>query len=330
MSKSEFTAVILAATCGSRLYPLTISGDDDDGGNDEFNDYFEEEEDAKDSNPNTKAISESEPAPTVSTSSYLPKHLLPLAGRPLLHHLLEKLVSSNMQNVIIAISSIDQVTIPSLVNDLGVKKLNTSNDDGVVQSFELSSSNGVVAAANATSTKTKTSMKSKTTSKMMIQVVSLQSDCIGSADALRFITSIQNNNSNGDSLHNEKMEEQIMNTTKNEDEINENKNEMKSNNNDNYDNGLIPTGSHVMVMSADLVLYGDLCCERNENKEQKEKSVIVKDDVEDTFSSLANVHRANYHLGLIGEGPPLAMTVVLSDVGECDANGVPLKESAKV
>ena len=302
MTQPEFTAVILAATCGSRLYPLT---------------------DDNDVEINVGGSSESALASEASTSSYLPKHLLPLAGRPLLHHLIEKLYSSNMQNVIVAISSIDQVTIPSLVNDLGVKKLNTTNDDRVVQSFELALSNDTT-----TSTKTKPSTHSKTTTKMVIQVVSLQSDCSGSADALRFITSIQKNN-DGYSPPNKTVEEQIMKSNKNENDDNESTHKIKSKNNYNNHNGLIPSGSHVMVMSADLVLYGGLCCEQNENKEQKEVLPVGKDD-EDTFGSLANVHRANYHLGLIGEGPPLAMTVVLSDVSECDANGVPLKESAKV
>ncbi len=270
MSQPEFTAVILAATCGSRLYPLTIDDYDD----------------------------------------YLPKHLLPLAGRPILHHLLEKLQQSNLQHVIIAISSIDKVTIPNLIEMGAKKQMNSSNinnndtGDVIVQCFELSSS-----------------LDEKNTTKNIVQVVTLPSDCSGSADALRFIGSIQGGETSPSSINtsNEMRDDGVSVPVVN-------KQSLKSN---SGGNGLIPNGSHIMVMSADLVLYGDLDDEMNKSNDSTTTRSTTA-TAEDTLGSLADVHRDNYHLGVIGEGPPLAMTVVLSDVGECDSNGIPLKESAKV
>ena len=49
----------------------------------------------------------------------------------------------------------------------------------------------------------------------------------------------------------------------------------------------------------------------------------------DALGSLADVHWREYRTG-IEKGMPLAMSMLLSDVGEEDENGVPVKESAKV
>ncbi len=266
MTRPEFTAVILAATCGSRMYPLTTSGEDD-----------------KDA------------------SSYLPKHLLPLAGRPLLHHLLEKLHLSQLKHAVLAISSHDEVTVPSLL-ELGAKPLEFAEKKfSNVETFELSFTKD--GKKNDTSkTKSKGNMNAQAVSAIVVKVVKLPTDCSGSADALRFISSLQEEGTSAEPNP----------TDASGDEMNSN-------------SQIIPDASHVMLMPADLVLYGNLC-PASEGDVGKHAATTNAD----ILASLADIHRENYHLGLIGEGPPLAMTLVLSDVGETDSNGIPLKESAKV
>ena len=74
-----------------------------------------------------------------------------------------------------------------------------------------------------------------------------------------------------------------------------------------------------MVLPADLVLFGKLV-------PGGEDDYPFEDDA---LGSLADVHRREYSVG-VEKGLPLAMSMLLSDVGEEDANGIPFKESAKV
>lgn len=82
-SSPEFTAVILASTYGARLLPLTKAGS---GLN----------------------------APSSDNNDYFPKHLLPLAGQPLIHHLLRHLESLSLELVLVVISANDDKTITAL------------------------------------------------------------------------------------------------------------------------------------------------------------------------------------------------------------------------
>lgn len=100
---------------------------------------------------------------------------------------------------------------------------------------------------------------------------------------------------------------------------------------------IIETQSHVMVLPADLVLYGNMTdantattsntndnYDYNSNGDQEQDHVIV-----DALGSLADVHRREYRVG-VEKGMPLGMSMLLADVGEEDESGVPLKESSKV
>ena len=248
----EFTAVILAASFGSRLYPLTVSGDD------AFEGYSDLNKDAKQNAP------PGENASIKSSNVFLPKHLLPLAGRPLIHHLIEKVIAANLAVIIVAIAAEDEVTVSSLI-EMGVKFQHNQGDEGNsnVRNMEIGSS--------------------------QLKVVQLPSECNGSADALRFISSLTQQCDMDDASPG-------------------------TDDNIGNESSIIPSESHVLVMPGDLILYGNLCSEEDG----------------DTLAALVDEHRRNHRLGKIGEGPPLALTLALTDVGESDENGAPLKESAKV
>lgn len=242
-TKPEFTAVILAATPGTRLDPLTMSGKD------EFDDGFtlgQEQPTILDSSQ------PHEGSELGQQDIYFPKHLLPLAGKPIIQHLVQKLVEASFEDVIIALAAEDEVTVPSLIA-MGATSQDCQNEvsKSPVQRFFVGST--------------------------QLKIVHLLAECGGSADALRFISSL-----------NQKGE-------------------------DNGTGGIIPADSHVMVMPGDLILYGDLCDQEDG----------------DALSTLADVHRTNFRLGMVGQGPPLAVSLLLTDVSETDESGVPLKESAK-
>ncbi len=259
MRNAEFTGVILAATCGARLYPLTTAKDElemeDDG-------YFE-----------GNGSGESEP------EKYMPKHLLPLAGKPIIFHLIQHCEGIGMETIIIAISQDDDVTLKSLVEKLHCVevKLVPTPSDGKTGEIK-----GSETEANEENERNNNGQKDDTnvcTEKINLKyrgldicLISLPVECAGSADALR-------------SIHNE---------------------------------GIIPGTSHVMVLPGDLVLYPKLCYEDGS-----------EDFHTDVLGSLADVHRREYRVGL-KSGMPLALSMLLADVGEEDENGAPLKESAKV
>jgi len=116
---------------------------------------------------------------------------------------------------------------------------------------------------------------------------------------------------------------------------------------------IIEKKSHVMVLPADLVLYGDLASDpgtvvgadgengmdihfsANMNMNNADGDGMDSQAPDryrrtvDALGSLADVHRREYRVG-IEKGMPLAMSMLLADVGEEDEKGIPLKESAKV
>ena len=269
--------------------------------------------------------------------TYMPKHLLPLAGRPLIHHLMEHCVGVGMEKIVIAIGAADDVTKDSLLQ-MGCTctalppsaLLPTSTDTATADAIAVASADDIAAvrvtadattipsitttnATTATKTKTVEEIDSKEeemeqikvphpTSELKygdaeITIISLPDNCSGSAEAMRCIIAAN----------------------------------------------IIDKTSHVMVLPADLVLYGDLATDihtdahvhaQSQSQSQPQSTVNHSQSqshnkINDALGSLADVHRREYRVG-IEKGMPLAMTMLLADVGEEDEKGVPLKESAKV
>lgn len=227
MSEVEFIGVILASTCGARLFPIT-----------------NKKSKAKDT------LNDVEPA---ADNEFMPKHLLPLAGRPLIHHLLQHCRGIGMEKIVVVISADDDKTKSSLMQ-FGCKISNEIDESTLDLDFGLT----------------------------RIYLMRLPSgETGGSAEAMRCVIG----------------------------------------------KNLISPKSHVMVLPGDLVLYGQLVS--SDTKDDEASGTSDSKLVVDALGSLADVHRREYRHGL-EKGMPLAMSLILSDVGEEDENGVPLKESAKV
>jgi len=258
MYDPEFAAVVLAATWGARLYPLTSSGveedtyDDFSDGDNSLNKQSNSDDDDSDKKEEGREIDAND-----EEKKYRPKHLLPLIGRSLLYHLILHLKKRKIELCIIAIGADDDnVTLSSLIDEMSshgfspqVTKLSsTGEDDDKIVRITLD--------------------------KMSLVVAKLPTDCYGSADALRHLSD----------LVDEKNKAPIL-----------------------------PSSSHVMIMPADLILYGDLNGEG------------------DALGSLADAHRFGCQTvhQMPGQGPPSAITMLLTDVGDFDDNGIPLKESSK-
>ena len=317
MRNVEFTGVILAATCGQRLFPLTQAvnntQDDSDSDSDDNSDsdsdsdnnshkdnlddtwsgYRSDEE----TNNKTTPASNKKNDPTNKLQLYMPKHLLPLAGRPLIHHLLEHCIGVGMERIIIAIGADDHLVTKSSLVQMGctacTDATTSSSSSTASPSRQESNTNTNEEAVSHPSNIHTTELKYGNAS---ITVITMPKECNGSADAMRCIIAAD----------------------------------------------IIETQSHVMVLPADLVLYGNMTDANNNNTndhanandnynnagngngDQEQDHVIA-----DALGSLADVHRREYRVG-VEKGMPLGMSLLLADVGEEDESGVPLKESSKV
>merc|ERR1719223_709318 len=99
---------------------------------------------------------------------------------------------------------------------------------------------------------------------------------------------------------------------------------------------ILPRSSHVLVLPGDLILYHPQTVGEEETKR-------TDDVVDGALTQLANVHRSTAQMmKVVGGGsttstksfnvfapPPAAMTILLTNVGDEDENGLPLKESTK-
>jgi hypothetical protein len=290
----EYIAVILAATQGARLYPLT--------------------------------------------SEYprgVPKHLLPLSplnpscggvhsgdenncgggAATLLQRLLLKTYDSGFEMVVIAIHKEDTQTIPFLLSanandgkaaEKGGLCTMASNDPifnidkssnfgaGIITDLDFC---GVTTSSSPYEKKVADKSQLSTKRCMSVRVVRLSGECHGSADALRYLSNnmIDENggNTSGDSS--------------------------PSNLDDNSYNGcIIPRTSHAVVMPGDLILEEGLVS----------GSTAASSGKNDVLSRLVESHR-RWNAGGVESSTLAACTMLLSDVGAEDKEGVPLKESSK-
>jgi len=284
----EYIAIILAATQGARLYPLT--------------------------------------------SEYprgAPKHLLPLSplnpscgdennccsgAATLLQRLLLKTYASGFEMVVIAIHKEDTQTIPFLLgtsanDDKAAAKggLCTMASNDPIFNIDKSSNFGagiitdlyfcgVTASSSSSPYEKKAFDKSQLATRrcMSVRVVRLSGECHGSADALRYLSNNMideiGGNTSGDSP--------------------------PSNHHDKPHNiCMIPRTSHAVVMPGDLILEEGLLSGSNSGKN-------------DVLSRLVESHR-RWNAGGVESATLAACTMLLSDVGAEDKEGVPLKESSK-
>eukprot|EP00523_Entomoneis_sp_CCMP467_P021937 CAMPEP_0168843616 /NCGR_PEP_ID=MMETSP0727-20121128/8307_1 /TAXON_ID=265536 /ORGANISM="Amphiprora sp., Strain CCMP467" /LENGTH=583 /DNA_ID=CAMNT_0008897221 /DNA_START=20 /DNA_END=1771 /DNA_ORIENTATION=- len=207
--QSEFVVVVLAATVGTRLYPLTDA-----------------------------------------SSVGIPKHLLPVAGVPILKRQLHQLEKSGFTECVVAISHEDQATIDFFKREI------ISQD---CEELEVDT-NGVEGDDGNASV----CLRLQVANTANVTVVRLGEEVDGSVGA---ITQIETLN-------------------------------------------VVPRQSHIMIIPGDLVLFDGLV----EDGEEADRSL----------ADLAQTHRQ----AQTSENPA-ACTFLLSDVGEQDENGIPLKESSK-
>ena len=274
----EFVAVILASTAGTRLFPLTSEGDDEN--DDEFaalpQEPNDDEEEGSDDDADDVMMADGGEVPAQTNSLNIddgptvPKHLLPVAGTSILRRLLGSVANAGFVKCVVAVSASDNgLTAKSLLsNESGVSRINDNLlriESGGNAAF--SSSTGRGSGGGGKSGK-KSSGGSSSTS-MDISIISLDANCGGSADAIRHLSSV----------------------------------------------GAVPGRSHLVVMAGDLILGSSL-------------------GDGSPLRLLADAHRRGQEPSEAGACAsifsPTACTLLLSDVGEEDENGVPLKESAKV
>jgi len=234
-SEQQCAAVILAATVGTRLFPLTsVAATTSAAGAAAATD--------------SAAAADNAPSGTPAAAA-LPKHLLPVAGVPVLARLLRCVQSAALfRTCVVAVSSQDTATVAALRSEFG-----------------QSETAGAGTAADASST-TASTFRFGTHPTMEVTIVPLEEsadgeECSGSADVIR-------------QLEMRYFRRQLRNSNK----------------------------TNIVVLPGDLVVADR--------------------------SALEGIVRAHYRASC-SSGPAAACTLLLTDVGELDEHGAPLKESAK-
>ena len=258
----EFIGVILAARAGARLFPLT-----------------------------TDAV-------PGQTASY--KHLLPLAGYPVICRLLHSVQVGGLSRVVLAVAQHDNDTLAALQTyyneanrTLTLETVATTTSTTFTRIIigpsklpttappQHARSNSAVTMTTNTNTNNNTNTMDEPTQTKSFQIdmVHLSPECIGSADALRYLSMMQQHMSTPDDIH-------IPKTTW---------------------TWLLPRKSNVILLPGDLVLQG--------------KGLL---------GVLADAHRRNVCLNTMRSVSIGSVTMLLSDVGENDeSTNLPLKELAK-
>ena len=310
----EYIAIILAATQGARLFPLTSEYPDG-----------------------------------------VPKHLLPIsplnptssntsaagggASATLLQRLLVRTYESGFEMVVIAIHKEDHVTIPFLMgrgtsaNNIDDACNTTAESSGMCQKFSkdhtttscvtiVTGDEGLVvdmeyhglntpppASKKVAISKANTSSSSSAKHcRMHVRVVRLSEDCQGSADALRFLSTGNNQSIRQD--HKPPSPNKSTQTTTPEGE------------HTNF--CYIPRTSNAVIIPGDLIMESGLLSHADTTS-----TASGAFDGKDVLSLLVQAHR-RWNAG----GPPnnstaSACTMLLTDVGAEDKEGIPLKESSK-
>ena len=264
--QTEFVAIVLAATVGSRLFPLT--------------EY---------------------------SSGGIPKHLLEVAGVPILQRLLHELDRCGFMECVVAIAHEDSQTLEFIQRELKRQQEQIDGTtDGQSEWREISSpskaQNGAPQGSGSTSTSSTPGANSSSTpgggdggtpsdptsvdssqdstiasicfqleiaKRLKVTIVRLAEDCQGSVGAISQIEELE----------------------------------------------VITPKSHVVILPGDLVLLDGM----QPPQQQQQPSVLM---------DLVHAHRRAQSCPT--GAAAAACTLLLTDVGEQDENGAPLKESAKL
>lgn len=359
----EYIAIILAATEGARLFPLTsefpsgvpkhllpllpLRPSVDDGsiarggtvGGNSSGKEGEGESRIKDSEK------PSGDADGTATSDSNDGHV---GGCPLLERLLHKCHDTGLEMAVVAIHQEDCMTVPFLLTGsldgsgkggicrrlLGKEQVNyscqwypTSAGDAIVDMIYPSLQGGGKGAAPRKQTPVNSSKKG-----MHVRVVRLPTECHGSADALRYLSRPP---AGGGKKANdtEGLRKSVDGGDK---ENNNNNNKSLSENTETLGNAngrgrIIPATSNAIVIPGDLITEGQL--------------LSGSGDERDVFSLLVEAHRRWNVGGQVGENGTMgggsmvgselnsgnaACTMLLTDVGAEDKNGVPLTKGSRV
>ncbi|KAL7473958.1 hypothetical protein ACHAXS_014297 [Conticribra weissflogii] len=367
----EYIAIILAATQGARLFPLTSEfpsgvpkhllpllplrpSDDDHGGTVGSGKEGEVEGRRKEDN---KPSGSADDDGTAANDG--------VGGCPLLERLLSKCHDTGLEMVVVAIHQEDVMTVPFLLTGtldgsgkrgvcrrlLGKEQLellvadscrwhpspsssssSSAGGDEIVDLIYPSSQGGGAASRKQTPDRSKTGG-------MHVRVVRLPSDCHGSADALRYLSrppSDGGKKANDADGKKESVEGVGGSNKENDDDNNSNDNNNSINNmpentntnrNDNRRGRIIPATSNAIVVPGDLITEGQL--------------LPCSGDERDVLGLLVDAHRrwnvGSGTGGICGEniagseldGGNAACTMLLSDVGAEDKNGVPLTRGSR-
>jgi len=268
----EFVALVLAGRAGARLFPLTQEVEQQQSGT----------SDIVRSNNASNGITDDGPSIKAQVAAKL-KHLLPIGGEPVLLRLLNTIQCSDIDHVVVAVAQHDNLTLQMLKDHYKSAAVSTTPLHHISLPLGASNNNnlGTLTSLNVAGVPTTafgTNNKALKQQPFTISLVHLKAaDCAGSADAVRYLSSLQTISTSSSGSKTDKKP-------------------------------LLPLTSTVLLMAADLVLEG--------------KGIV---------GLLAEAHRRGAVIGSATNGTSAvsSITMLLSDVGEEDENGVPLKESAK-
>jgi len=282
----EFVAVILASSSGSRLYPLTVDAHEDD---DDYDDETQKEDKilSMDDDEDDDAVKiHNRPRQGHSTGSFMPKHLLPIAGTPNIFHLLRRLKHRDFQYVILTLSTHDDdsitlraLTEPSLGFGATILHMGTvgASTDAIHSTVTLEYQG------------------------MNIYLVRLNVECSGSAEVLRILSPSVNH----PAVH--------TNTF------------------------WIPQSAHIMILPGDLFVTP--LSLMTDTYQEDDPIILLADSHRKAAFPNHLLHTQQQQQGHPGKNgnipaipppPTAAITMLLTNVGEEDEAGIPLKESAKI
>mmetsp|Transcript_30414 Transcript_30414/g.64377 ORF Transcript_30414/g.64377 Transcript_30414/m.64377 type:complete len:787 (-) Transcript_30414:109-2469(-) len=338
----EYIAVILAATQGARLFPLTS-------------------EYPQGVPKHLLPLSPLNPSSSTSASASISGDETNNngghggGGAPLLQRLLIRTYESGFEMVVVAIHEEDHLTVPFLLGrGIAITDANKEEDESntkdadsettttglckmlskeressistsvaaggggdLVTDLEFHGQSGETPSSSKKGGKSQSSSSANNNKRWMhVRVVRLPEDCHGSADALRFLSQGNNNPvDDDDSSSSQNNNESSSSPPKS--------NTAEGQNSERGNCCYIPRTSHAVVLPGDLITEGGLLTQTTETTDE-----TTAYDGKDVLSLLVQAHR-RWNAGGPQSSTAAACTMLLTDVGAEDKEGIPLKESSK-